>query len=369
MYRFLDRLTPEDVQAIAAAAYAEMLETGFTRVGEFHYLHHAPDGGPYADKAEMAARIAAASDETGIALTLLPVFYAHSDFGGAPPAPGQRRFINTLDAFADLFAESRRAIGMLADARIGVAPHSLRAVTPEELTQIVPLAEAGPIHIHAAEQVKEVEASLAWSGRRPVQWLLDHAGIDERWCLVHATHMTDEETHGLAASGTVAGLCPVTEANLGDGIFPARAYLSAGGCFGIGTDSNILIDPAEELRALEYAQRLAARARNVLAPAPGRSTGRELFDQALLGGMRALAAGLAGLTAGAPADLVTLDASHPALIGRAGDAILDSWVFAGWRGTVDCVWRGGVKLVESGRHRAREGTLARYQETMARLLG
>ena len=263
MYRFLDRLTPEDVEAIAAQAYVEMLETGFTRVGEFHYLHHAPDGTPYSNIAELAERIAVASDMTGIALTLLPVFYAHANFGGVPPVPGQRRFINSIDAFAELMAASRRAVEALADARIGVAPHSLRAVRPEELPDVVALAEGGPVHIHAAEQTKEVEDCLAWSGARPVEWLLDHTGVDGRWCVVHATHMSAAETVALARSGAVAGLCPVTEANLGDGVFPATTYLSAGGAFGIGTDSNILIDPAEELRALEYAQRLGARARNV----------------------------------------------------------------------------------------------------------
>lgn len=369
MYRFLDRLTPDDVEAIAMLAYVEMLETGFTRVGEFHYLHHAPDGTAYANVAELAERIAAAADATGIALTLLPVFYAHADFGGAPPAPGQRRFINSLDGFAELMAGCRPAVTKLPDARVGVAPHSLRAVTAEELARVVALAGGGPVHIHAAEQIREVEACIAWSGQRPVAWLLDHAGVDARWCLVHATHMTDAETEGLARSGAVAGLCPVTEANLGDGVFPAGAYLSAGGAFGVGTDSNIQIDPAAELRGLEYAQRLTARARNVLASAPGRSTGADLFARVLAGGGQALAAGPQGLMAGASADLVSLDPAHAALAGRRGDAVLDSWIFAGYRGAVDCVWRGGRKCVEGGRHGARESAERRYRETIQRLLG
>jgi formiminoglutamate deiminase len=368
MYRFLDRLTPEDVEAIAAQAYVEMLETGFTRVGEFHYLHHAPDGARYSNIAELAERIATAANATGIALTLLPVFYAHANFGGVPAVPGQRRFVNDIDAFAELMAASRRAIEALADARIGVAPHSLRAVTPEELPEIVALAEGGPVHIHAAEQTKEVEDCLAWSGARPVEWLLDHAGVDERWCLVHATHMSEAETVALAGSGAVAGLCPVTEANLGDGVFPATTYLCAGGVFGIGTDSNILIDPAEELRGLEYAQRLGGRARNVLASAAGRSTGRELFDGALAGGSRALGAASAALRAGAAADLIGLDPAHPSLAGRRANSVLDSWLFAGYRGVVDCVWRRGDKLVERGCHRARESVTTRYRETIGRLL-
>ena len=368
MYRFLDRLTPEDVEAIAAEAYVEMLETGFTRVGEFHYLHHAPDGAPYANRAEMAERIAAAAAQTGIGLTLLPVFYAHANFGGLPPAPGQRRFINDLDGFARLMDESRRAIATLDGAGLGVAPHSLRAVTPEELRAVIALVEMGPIHIHAAEQTKEVEDCLAWSGARPVEWLLDHAAVDAHWCLVHATHLNDGETARLAASGAVAGLCPVTEANLGDGVFPGPAYLAVGGRFGLGTDSNIQIDPAAELRGLEYAQRLVYRTRNVLASAAGRSTGRDLFDSALAGGAQALGSASAGLQAGAAADFFSLDADHPALLGHGRDVLIDGWIFTSWRGAVDCVWRGGIKQVEKGRHRERDVVAARYRETIMRIL-
>ena len=367
MYRFLDRLTPEDVQAIAAQAYVEMLETGFTRVGEFHYLHHDPSGAPYGNIAELAERIAAASGEAGIALTLLPVFYAHGNFGGRPPVPGQRRFLNDTERFAKLMDASRAAIAPLDGANIGVAPHSLRAVTPEELKSIIPLAQDGPLQIHAAEQTREVEDCLAWSGARPVEWLMDHADIDARWCLVHATHMTDSETQRLAKSGAVAGLCPITEANLGDGVFPAPEYLAAGGRFGLGTDSNILIDPAQELCMMEYAQRLRLRARNVLASKTGASTGRALFDGALCDGFQALGIAFFGLTEGAPADLVSLDGEDPVLSGRSGDAVLDSWIFGG--GKVDCVWRQGTKLVEGGRHRRRTQTANRYKETLTRIVG
>jgi formimidoylglutamate deiminase len=365
MYRFLDRLSPEDVEAIAALAYIEMLETGFTRVGEFHYLHHDPAGAPYANVAELAERIAAASAQTGIGLTLLPVFYAHSNFGGAPPVPGQRRFLNSVDGFAALMEKSRAAIASLDDSNIGIAPHSLRAVTAEELRAILPLAQGGPVHIHAAEQTREVDDSIAWSGARPVDWLLDNAGVDARWCLVHATHMTASETGRLARSGAVAGLCPITEANLGDGVFPAGAFLEAGGRFGLGTDSNILIDPAQELRALEYAQRLTHRARNLLAREAGRSTGRDLFDAALAGGAQALGR-TAGLVAGEAADIVSLDANHPSLTRRSGDALLDSWIFAG--ATVDCVWRGGRKLVSGGRHNGREAAEKHYRQAMKRIV-
>lgn len=366
MYRFVDRLGPDRVEAIAALAFAEMLESGFTRVGEFHYLHHAPDGAPFADPAEMAVRIAAAAADTGIGLTLLPVFYAHSGFGGAAPTEGQRRFVNTPDGYARLLEGSRAAVAGLDDARIGVAPHSLRAVTEAELAQITADA-GGPIHIHIAEQLREVEDCVAWSGARPVQWLLDRFDVGDRWCLVHATHMTADETARLARSGAVAGLCPITEANLGDGLFPASEFLGAGGAFGIGSDSNIRIDAAEELRTLEYGQRLTRRARNVLASQAGGSTGGELFRGALAGGARALA-GDGGLSVGAPADVVSLRGDHPDLAGRTGDARIDSWVFAGGSRAVDCVWRFGRKVVEHGQHHARSRIVARYRAAIEGLL-
>ena len=367
MYQFLDRLTPDDVEAIAALAYAEMLETGFTRVGEFHYLHHAPDGRPYANPGELAERVAAAAELTGIGLTLLPVFYAYGGLGGLPPMPGQRRFLNTVDSFATLLGAAERAVAGLPGGNLGVAPHSLRAVTPETLDLVVAMAPQGPIHIHAAEQVAEVEDCLAWSGRRPVEWLLDR-GIDRRWCLIHATHLTAEETVALARSGAVAGLCPITEANLGDGIFPSATYLAAGGAIAVGTDSNILIDAAGELRALEYAQRLSTRGRNILADAQGASIGAHLFRGSVTGGAQALGLSSAGLRIGAPADIVSLDADHPSLVARRGDSALDGWIFAGGGQVVESVWRNGVQVVKDGRHRDREAILVRYRRVLSRLL-
>ncbi len=304
MYRFALAMTPDDVAAVATLLYVEMLEQGFTHVGEFHYLHHDRDGSPYADLAEMAARIAQAAQDSGIGLTLLPSFYAHGGFGGAAPHAGQRRFICSVDQFATLMAASRKAISKLPGANIGIAPHSLRAVTPDELAAIIPLADGGPVHIHAAEQVKEVEDCVAWSGRRPVQWLLEHAPVDQRWCLIHATHTTNDELAAFARTGAVAGLCPVTEASLGDGTFPAREFVGAGGAFGIGTDSNVLVGVADELRQLEYGQRLKHRERNVLSGGAGASTGRALFDHALAGGARALGRPTVGLTPGARGDIV-----------------------------------------------------------------
>ncbi len=362
MYRFALSMTPYEVEAVAAQLYVEMLEAGFSRVGEFHYLHHDLDGQPYADIAEMAVRIAAAAEATGIGLTLLPVFYAHSGFGGAAPNQGQRRFINDLNGFGKLLESSRKAVESIPEAVVGVAPHSLRAVTPEELAAVATLAPEGPIHIHVAEQLKEVEDCIAWSGARPVEWLLENADVDARWCLIHATHMTDAETLRMAARGAVAGLCPVTEANLGDGTFPAPLFLEDGGRFGVGSDSNVLIGLADELRQLEYSQRLFHRARNLLA-APGQSNGRALFDGALAGGSAALGVPLIGLRVGAPADFVSLDGSSPSLAGKSGDAILDSWIFA--NGTkVDCAWVRGRKLVEGGRHFRREAVAERFREVM-----
>jgi len=363
MYRFALSMTPEHVEAVAAKLYMEMLEAGFGRVGEFHYLHHASDGQPYAQIAEMAERIAAASAETGIALTLLPVFYAHSGFGGAAPIEGQRRFINSLESFAKLLDGCRAITATLAGARLGVAPHSLRAVTPDELAKVATMAGTGPIHIHVAEQVKEVEDCLAWSGARPMEWLMANMPVSGQWCLIHATHMTENETRQMARSGAVAGLCPVTEANLGDGIFPARVFLDEGGRLGVGSDSNILISVPEELRQLEYSQRLALRARNVIAP-PGGSTGRMLFDRALIGGGVALNAP-AGLAAGHFADIVALDVEAVPYLTH--DQILDQWIFASGV-AVDAVWALGRKQVENGRHVRREMIDRRFIAAMQDLL-
>lgn len=369
MYRFLDRLDPDDVEAITALAYAEMLETGFTRVGEFHYLHNAPDGAPYADPAEMATRIVGAAAETGIGLTLLPVHYRYAGFGRRAPEHGHIRFVTEPDMFARLHEQSRKAITSLPRSNIGVAPHSLRAVDAADLAGIATLAPDGPVHIHAAEQMLEVEQCLASLGHRPVAWLLDNAGIDARWCLVHATHLKGDEIAGLAASGAVAGLCPITEANLGDGLFPAPAYLASGGRFGIGTDSNITIDPAQELQTMEYAQRLHLRRRNLLARADRPSTGASLFTAALEGGAQALGQKRFGITTGAAADIVALDREALAIVGRSGDMLLDGWIFGGRRGVVRHVWANGRQVVVDGQHIARDRIASRYRRTLHKLLG
>jgi formiminoglutamate deiminase len=367
MYRFVDHMGPEEIEAIAAQAFLEMLEGGFTRVGEFHYVHHDPDGTSYGNIAELAARVAAAASETGIGLTLLPVFYRHAGFGGLPASPGQRRFINDVDRYGRLIDASRAALSSLPGAVIGIAPHSLRAATPEEIAAILPLADGGPVHIHVAEQTKEVEDCLAWSGQRPVELLLDRLPVDERWCLVHSTHVTDAEVSGIAGRRAVVGLCPITEANLGDGLFPAQSFMDRGGRFGIGSDSNVLIDAAEELRLLEYGQRLFLRTRNALARPSTPSVGRTLFDAALAGGSQALGAPSV-LAAGQPADLVSLKADDTAFAHRRHDRWLDGWIFAGGGRTVDCVWRAGAKVVTGGRHIHRDAIVRRYGQALHKVL-
>ncbi|WP_151719632.1 formimidoylglutamate deiminase [Gemmobacter serpentinus] len=347
MYRFALQLDPEGMQAIAAMAAVEMLEAGYTRLGEFHYLHHAPDGHPYADPAEMSGRIIAAAEETGIALTHLPVFYAHGGFGGAAANDGQRRFLHDLDAFDRLMERCQVHLTRKQD-RLGLAPHSLRAATPNEIRHLAARWPGRPFHIHIAEQVKEVEDSLAHSGARPVEFLLDQAPVGPDWCLIHATHLTGTEVTGIAQSGAVAGLCPVTEANLGDGIFAAPEFLAQGGVFGIGTDSNVAISVAEELRMLEYSQRLAHLGRNICTDAG--STGLALFNAALRGGAQALGAPSPELAPGAPADLVALE--DPMELSHA-ESLLDRWIFGHGIAVAD-VWAAGAHVVQDGQHHQRD---------------
>lgn len=367
MYRFIDTLTPDDVEAIAAYAYAEMLEGGFTSVAEFHYLHHDERGTPYADLAEMASRIASACVETGIGLTLLPVFYHSGGFGGAASVHGQRRFINDPIRFLALLEQSREAITPVPDAAIGIAPHSLRAVTPETLGEVLKAVPAGPIHMHIAEQVKEVEDCIAWSGQRPVEWLLDHVAVDPRWVLIHATHLTPEETAGIIKAGAVVGLCPLTEANLGDGIFEGPRFIDAGGSFGVGTDSNIEITGPGELKQFEYSLRLRHRVRNAVARRGGESTGRALYEYALAGGAQASGRAIGALAVGKRADIVVLDDTHPDLCGVTGDRWLDALTFVAGKAAISDVYVGGKRVVEAGRHVTRSAITERYRRVVKRL--
>ena len=369
MYRFLDRLTPEDVQAIGAMVMLEMAEAGYASVAEFHYLHHGVGGVSYADLAEMSARIAAAAAETGLGLTHLPVLYERGGCDGRALTAGQLRFGNDPEQFARLWQAAGRALSHLpADTVLGVAPHSLRAASPAGLRMAETLAPHAPIHIHVAEQMAEVAEVQAATGLRPVQWLLENHPLSDRWCLIHATQMEPAETEAMARSGAVAGLCPITEANLGDGIFDGMRFRAAGGRFGVGSDSNVRISLSEELRLLEYAQRLALRGRAMLAE-PARSTGRVLYQEACIGG--ALAGGRASgaIEVGRWADLMALDCSGPDMAASAGDMLLDTFIFAGDDRMVSEVWSAGRHIVHQGRHAGREGIIARYRATIARLRG
>ena len=367
MYRFLDQLTPGDVEAITAFVQMQMLEAGYAAVAEFHYLHHQPRGVPYDNIAELSARIAAAAGQTGIGLTLLPVLYQYGGCDGRELGPGQNRFGNDPERFADLVEGAEVALRALpADARLGIAPHSLRAVSPEGLAIAAGLRPHAPLHIHLAEQVGEVEEVLAHHGARPVEWLLANAQVDSRWCLIHATQMLPAETAALARTGAVAGLCPITESSLGDGIFDGTGWRAAGGRFGVGSDSNIRIALAEELRTLEYSQRLRDRARAVLAE-PERSTGRVLFDAVAEGGAQAAGRASGAIARGMLADLVALDGAAVDLVGKRGDTVLDTWIFAGDDRMVRDVWSAGRHLVREGRHHAREAITARYAGTLGRL--
>ncbi len=374
MYAFVAALGPDQLQAIAAQAYLEMLRAGFTAVGEFHYLHHDRDGRPYANPAELSGRIAAAADEVGIALTLLPALYTQGGIG-KPPADAQRRFVHVdLDAFLRLV--ERLLVGATDNPlrRVGVAPHSLRAVSPEQLAHLTAamaeVAPAAPIHIHVAEQVGEVEECLAGLGARPIEWLLANAPVGPRWTLIHATHCTVAERRGIAASGATVGLCPITEANLGDGLFPLPGYHRDGGAWGIGTDSNVAIGLAEELRTLEYGQRLHHRRRNVLVTAGSATTehpGRLLFDLAVSGGARAIDQPMGTIRPGMRADLVELDPEAAPLTGHEPRTVLDGWVFGAGGGVVRNVMVAGTWVVRDGHHPQEDAVLERFRTAVRSL--
>ena len=371
MYRFLTALTPDDAETIATQLYIELLAHGYTTVTEFHYLHHDPSGQPYAQPAEMALRLVEAARTAGTALTLLPVLYAHSGFGGAAPLPGQRRFLHDSAGYARLLGELYRRLAGEPLVRLGIAPHSLRAVTPAELRDAIAaidgLDPTAPIHLHIAEQEAEVQACLRFTGARPVQWLLGAVPVGPRYCLVHATHLDDDEVDGLARSGAVVGLCPTTEANLGDGIFAGARYLAQGGRLGIGSDSNVCVDPFEELRVLEYSQRLLHRQRNVLVTGPDRSVGRELLTAALRGGAQAAGQPTAEIAVGKRADLLVLDGDDPTLAERTDDTLLDAAVFGPGREIVRDVLVAGRWVIRDRHHPQAAATRARYRAVLRRL--
>ena len=366
MFRFLDQLTPDDVQIIAAQVQMEMLEAGFAAVGEFHYLHHRPGGAPYDDLGEMSTRIAAAAEQTGIGLTLLPVLYHQGGVDGRKLGPGQIRFGNEPGRFFQLLEAADQAISALPDdAVLGAAPHSLRAVSPEAL-RLITDNTTGPLHLHLAEQKAEVDEISAAYGARPVEWLLDNQPPDPRWCLIHCTQMLPHETTKLAATGAVAGLCPITEGSLGDGIFDGARWTAQQGTIAIGSDSNIRISLAEELRQLEYTQRLRDHARAVMA-SPDRSTGRFIYDAVLRGGAQAMGRASGAIAPGQIADLLALDGNAVDLTGRQDDLILDTWIFAADDRLVRDVWSAGRHVVQHGQHIARDAIAANYRACLARL--
>ncbi|MFN0116411.1 MAG: formimidoylglutamate deiminase [Paracoccaceae bacterium] len=369
MYGFIGQLTPEDVGAVAAMAFAEMAEAGYGSVAEFHYLHHQPGGTAYEDPAELSKRVTSAAEETGIGLTLLPVLYSYGGAGRQPLQGGQLRFGNDVEGFLGLREAAGAHLARLGpDARLGMAPHSLRATCPEDLGRVLEGAggAAGPVHIHVAEQPKEVADVSAWLGARPVEWLLANAPLGPDWCAIHATHLTAAECAGLARSGTVAGLCPVTEANLGDGPFDGPGWMAAGGAFGVGTDSNVRISVAGELATLEYSQRLRDLSRTVMVAGEG-SVGDWLYRGAAAGGARALGRDCGAVEAGRWADLVALDDAHPSLAPLPAERMLDAFVFAAPEGVVSELWSAGRHVVRGGRHVAREAIAARYVAVVRRL--
>ena len=368
MYRLVDRLDPDTLQAVTAWLYAECLEAGYTSVAEFHYVHHDRDGAPFADPAELSGRVLEAARAAGIGLTLLPVLYMKGGID-QPPTAAQRRFVHPPDGILRLVEALLPRLG--PGQRVGLAPHSLRAVPLARLPELVAgldgLAPGAPVHIHVAEQTAEVDAVVAAHGLRPVQALADRVGLDARWCLVHATHIDPSELRALRDSGAVAGLCPTTEANLGDGLFPAEAHVAGRGRLGVGSDSQVSRDPFAELRLLELGQRLVHQRRAVLRPPGERHTGAALWRLACAGGAVALGQRVGALAVGCRADLVCLDPAHPGLAATAGDPMLDAAVFAAGPGAVDEVWVGGRRVVARGRHVERPRLQAAFVRAMATL--
>ncbi|HGM5582556.1 TPA: formimidoylglutamate deiminase [Pseudomonas putida] len=370
MYRLVGLITPDQLQVIARQLYIEMLKAGYTSVAEFHYVHHDNSGKPYADPTELSRQISAAASASGIGLTLLPVLYSHSGFGGQAANDGQRRFINSTEQYLHLQQQLKPILAAQPAQHLGLCFHSLRAVTPQQIAEVMNASDqACPVHIHIAEQQKEVNDCLDWSGRRPVQWLYEHVEVDSRWCLVHATHVEADEVSVMAHSGAVAGLCLTTEANLGDGIFPAVDFLAQGGRMGIGSDSHVSLSVVEELRWLEYGQRLRDQRRNRLYRSDQPMVGRTLYDAALAGGAQALGQDIGELAVGKRADWLVLDGQDPYLATASGDAILNRWLFAGSDRQVRDVMVNGQWVVRQGRHALEEQSGQAFAAVLRTLLG
>lgn len=370
MYRLVGQISPEQLGVIARQLYIEMLKGGFTSVAEFHYVHQDTSGKPYANPAELAMRVSEAASSVGIGLTLLPVLYSHSGFGGQVPNEGQRRFIHSTDSYLDLQTNLRQIIQTQPAQALGVCFHSLRAVTPQQIGDVLAASdEKCPVHIHIAEQQKEVDDCLSWSGRRPLQWLYENVDVDQRWCLVHATHAEADEVALMASSRAVAGLCLTTEANLGDGIFPAVDYIAQGGRWGIGSDSHVSLSVVEELRWLEYGQRLRDQRRNRLYRSDQPMVGRTLYDAALVGGAHAMGQPVGALEVGKRADWLVLDGNDPYLATASGDGILNRWLFAGGDRQIRDVMVNGCWVISDGRHADEEESSRAFAQVLREMLG
>ena len=362
MYRFADKITAEDLEVIASQLYLEMLKVGYISVAEFHYLHWQGD-----DNLAMSQAILSSAKNVGIALCHLPVLYMASGFGGQPLSEGQKRFFHDVDGYLELHEKLSSQLSRAKDQHLGVAFHSLRAVPENALKKILAANLSGPKHIHIAEQLQEVNESVAWSGKRPVEWLYEHVEVDENWCLVHATHLAEHEISMIARSGAVVGLCPTTEANLGDGLFPLATYLQHGGALAIGSDSHISVSVSEELRLLEYGQRLKYCGRNIAASDIEIHTGTRLYNDCLRGGARASGFDNGAIEIGKRADLVVLDENSPLLVGTPGRSIIDRFIFSGNQNAVKHVMVAGEMLIKDYKHINEQQIMSDFASTMIKL--
>ena len=372
MYRFLSQLTPEDIGAIATQVYIEMLKGGYTSVAEFNYIHHQPDGKAYTETSIVSQSLVRAALDAGISITMLPALYAYGGFGERPPEDGQKRFINSEASFLRILQELSGQYQHHPQVTVGFAHHSLRAVSAEMMRAVNKSCHAllpgAPVHIHVAEQASEVEACLEWSGKRPLAWLLENVSTDKNWCIIHATHIDASEVKQLAQSGAVVALCPTTEANLGGGIFPLTDYFQQGGIFSIGSGSNVTISMQQELRWLEYGQRLQRQERKIIQSLEIPSVGGMLLEQATKGGAQATGRKTGRIEAGYRADLVVLDTDLASMTQKVRDHVLDAAIFAANHNPVKDVMSGGKWVVRDHQHRREEQVLGKYRDVIRKLL-
>ncbi len=364
MYACALSLDPDQMQDIAAMLYSEMLRKGYTSVAEFHYLHHDKDGRPYANLSEMGSRLVAAAKEAGINITLIPVFYQKGGFG-KDPEPRQRRFISrTTDDYLKLFESSRASIQNQSHATLGFSVHSLRAVNDGDIIKTLSAVPVDlPFHIHAAEQLREVEDCLAHLKARPVEWILNHLPVNKRFHLVHCTHMTPQETQALAHSGAHAVLCPGTEGNLGDGIFRLTDFSLAKGHWSIGTDSHISLNPLEDMRWLDYGQRLLSHKRNTFDDGA-----KALVTEAIFSGRRAMGRPSEEFfELNKPFDAVVCK-NNSSLAGVDVNSLLSRIVYTADSGDILGTIVNGKWIVNDGAHARGEELRARFEKTMRQIV-